>query len=83
MCLSFAVLNLQKAPAVAFKLEGKLEDGEVPDFMGATHSPTVDQEENVGIVTGNWGCGAFGGDPQLKTMIQWLAASQVIYGLIV
>ncbi|KAK9115349.1 hypothetical protein Syun_022146 [Stephania yunnanensis] len=31
---------------------------------------------NVGIATGNWGCGAFGGDPQLKAVIQWLAASQ-------
>jgi hypothetical protein len=27
------------------------------------------------IVTGNWGCGAFGGDLQLKAMIQWMAAS--------
>lgn len=35
-------------------------------------------EDNFGIVTGNWGCGAFGGDPELKTIIQWLAASQVI-----
>ncbi|KAL9432133.1 hypothetical protein AB3S75_027202 [Citrus x aurantiifolia] len=29
-----------------------------------------------GIATGNWGCGAFGGDPELKAIIQWLAASQ-------
>lgn len=27
------------------------------------------------IATGNWGCGVFGGDPQLKALIQWLAAS--------
>ncbi|XP_074657360.1 uncharacterized protein LOC141910566 [Tubulanus polymorphus] len=27
------------------------------------------------IATGNWGCGAFGGDPQLKAIIQWIAAS--------
>ncbi|KAK9106128.1 hypothetical protein Scep_022972 [Stephania cephalantha] len=33
---------------------------------------------NVGIATGNWGCGAFGGDPQLKAVIQWLAASQAL-----
>ena len=33
--------------------------------------------EVVGIATGNWGCGAFGGDPELKCIIQWLAASQV------
>ncbi|KAL4193838.1 hypothetical protein AMTRI_Chr06g178920 [Amborella trichopoda] len=34
--------------------------------------------ENVGIATGNWGCGAFGGDHELKSMIQWLAASQAL-----
>jgi len=32
----------------------------------------------IGVVTGNWGCGAFGGDPEVKAIIQWLAASQVI-----
>ncbi|KAL4631778.1 hypothetical protein ACB092_04G002800 [Castanea dentata] len=36
------------------------------------------EDNNVGIVTGNWGCGAFGGDPELKTIIQWLAASQAL-----
>ncbi|PAA84612.1 hypothetical protein BOX15_Mlig002907g4, partial [Macrostomum lignano] len=30
-----------------------------------------------GVVTGNWGCGAFGGDPQLKSLLQWLVASQL------
>ena len=28
------------------------------------------------VATGNWGCGAFGGDPHLKFLIQLLAASQ-------
>ena len=27
------------------------------------------------VATGNWGCGAFGGDKQLKTLVQWMAAS--------
>ena len=27
------------------------------------------------FATGNWGCGVFGGDSQLKAIIQWLAAS--------
>ncbi|KNA08296.1 hypothetical protein SOVF_163820, partial [Spinacia oleracea] len=33
-------------------------------------------ESNVGVATGNWGCGIFGGDAQLKSMIQWVSASQ-------
>jgi poly(ADP-ribose) glycohydrolase len=28
------------------------------------------------IATGNWGCGVFGGDPELKSIIQWLACSR-------
>ena len=28
------------------------------------------------IATGNWGCGAFGGDPRLKLVLQLAAASQ-------
>ncbi|KAF4360299.1 hypothetical protein F8388_020590 [Cannabis sativa] len=39
------------------------------------HLPLKNQDD-IGIATGNWGCGAFGGDPELKTIIQWLAASQ-------
>ena len=27
------------------------------------------------FATGNWGCGVFGGDPKLKALIQWAAAS--------
>jgi poly(ADP-ribose) glycohydrolase len=27
------------------------------------------------FATGNWGCGAFGGDPRLKSLLQWIAAS--------
>lgn len=38
-----------------------------------------DANANVGIATGNWGCGIFGGDPQIKCMIQWMAASQVLH----
>ena len=27
------------------------------------------------VATGNWGCGCFRGDPQLKLLIQWIAAT--------
>ncbi|TPV93560.1 MAG: hypothetical protein B7733_19990 [Myxococcales bacterium FL481] len=33
-------------------------------------------EPPTDIATGNWGCGAFGGDVRLKSLIQWLAASR-------
>lgn len=29
------------------------------------------------VTTGNWGCGAFGGDVRMKFIIQWLACSLV------
>ncbi|KAI3927299.1 hypothetical protein MKW98_008001 [Papaver atlanticum] len=37
-----------------------------------------DVKDDIGIATGNWGCGAFAGDPELKAMLQWLAASQAL-----
>jgi Poly (ADP-ribose) glycohydrolase (PARG) len=30
---------------------------------------------NLAVATGNWGCGAFLGDPALKAVLQWMAAS--------
>ena len=30
---------------------------------------------NASVATGNWGCGAFGGSIQLKSLLQWIAAS--------
>ena len=32
-------------------------------------------DEKSPVASGNWGCGAFGGNKELKTLIQWLAAS--------
>ena len=29
----------------------------------------------MAVATGNWGCGAFGGEPHLKALLQWMAAS--------
>ncbi|KOB75785.1 Poly(Adp-ribose) glycohydrolase [Operophtera brumata] len=29
-----------------------------------------------GVATGNWGCGAFGGSPQLKSLVQMMACAQ-------
>lgn len=34
------------------------------------------RKHEADVATGNWGCGAFNGDPQFKLLIQWLAASE-------
>jgi len=31
--------------------------------------------DSLAFASGNWGCGAFGGDPQLKFLLQWMACS--------
>ncbi|KAK7253129.1 hypothetical protein RIF29_37582 [Crotalaria pallida] len=56
--------------------EGKISNHEFRNSQNDYHR--IEQENNIGIATGNWGCGAFGGDPELKTIIQWLAASQAL-----
>ncbi|XP_052245457.1 uncharacterized protein LOC127854454 isoform X2 [Dreissena polymorpha] len=39
------------------------------------HMSNLRRKHGRPITTGNWGCGAFGGDPHLKSLIQWMAAS--------
>ncbi|GLE10442.1 hypothetical protein PINS_up022543 [Pythium insidiosum] len=34
------------------------------------------------VASGNWGCGVFGGDPELKFLIQWLAATAASRSLV-
>ena len=48
-------------------------------YCGFSHSISSDDPisgEMVPIATGNWGCGAFGGDREMKTLLQWMAASR-------
>ncbi|KAL6636533.1 hypothetical protein ACP70R_024105 [Stipagrostis hirtigluma subsp. patula] len=40
--------------------------------------PSISSDEYIGVSTGNWGCGAFGGNPEMKSMVQWIAASQAL-----
>ncbi|CAI9268918.1 unnamed protein product [Lactuca saligna] len=47
-------------------------------FKDDENSDVKFEEDEIGIVSGNWGCGAFGGDPEIKAILQWLAASQAL-----
>lgn len=49
----------------------------VQDSHNKDNFPSINSNEYIGVSTGNWGCGAFGGNPEIKSMIQWIAASQV------
>ena len=42
-------------------------------FMNSDATTTCGKP--MAVATGTWGCGAFGGDKQLKALLQWLAAS--------
>ena len=46
-------------------------------YSGFTNGVGGDAQTLTPVATGNWGCGVFGGDKALKTLIQWLAASRV------
>ncbi|KAL8450934.1 hypothetical protein Emag_003040 [Eimeria magna] len=62
---------------------------ELQKVCAALHLPLLQDEETAAaattrketlsllrpFTTGNWGCGFFGGDPQLKFLLQWIGAS--------
>ncbi len=43
-------------------------------FRGVQSDPDFEESKSF-IVTGNWGCGMFGGKPEIKILVQWIAAS--------
>eukprot|EP01084_Bolivina_argentea_P266810 452706_1 len=50
----------------------------IKSYVGFSCDDNILQHKySNGIATGNWGCGIFGGDPQLKFMLQWISASLV------
>ena len=72
---------MDEAPStsVEIALNGEESVNQVIRYSGKKDSWCEDPEVKIGIATGNWGCGAFGGDPEINTIVQWLAASQVIF----
>lgn len=44
-------------------------------YCGFVSTCTTTSGHQCAVATGNWGCGAFGGEPRLKAILQWMAAS--------
>uniref|UniRef100_A0A803KTY3 poly(ADP-ribose) glycohydrolase n=1 Tax=Chenopodium quinoa TaxID=63459 RepID=A0A803KTY3_CHEQI len=73
----FMDANMSKIQATLIEGCGTSVDTDEAEATQCMDSKLQVHHSDVGIATGNWGCGAFGGDPEVKTVIQWLAASQV------
>eukprot|EP00929_Paragymnodinium_shiwhaense_P055143 TRINITY_DN27658_c0_g1_i5.p2 TRINITY_DN27658_c0_g1~~TRINITY_DN27658_c0_g1_i5.p2 ORF type:complete len:171 (+),score=15.74 TRINITY_DN27658_c0_g1_i5:1130-1642(+) len=67
--------------ALQYPGEGQYEEAQIlrelrKVYTACLGDPSEDSgARQSGFATGNWGCGVFGGDPQLKSLIQWLAAA--------
>jgi poly(ADP-ribose) glycohydrolase len=73
---AFDALELQDEESAAEQFSVRLMKREIVKAFAAFSG---DERELRGrypaVATGNWGCGAFGGDVQLKILLQWIAAS--------
>ncbi|MBA2538379.1 MAG: hypothetical protein H0V17_01985 [Deltaproteobacteria bacterium] len=68
--------NLQYLEPAVLRELGKARAGFArDDHATGVAAPGVAAPRNRAIATGNWGCGAFHGDPPHKAVLQWLAAS--------
>ena len=56
-------------PARQFTEEAMLRE------LGKARAGWARDARMLPVATGNWGCGAFLGDPMLKAIVQWIAAS--------
>ncbi|KAJ8774097.1 hypothetical protein K2173_009528 [Erythroxylum novogranatense] len=78
-CIPRINFLLNEAPSTFANMEmNEVSTNGGSSYTNEKGQTCLDQEDDIGVATGNWGCGAFRGDPQLKTIIQWLAASQAL-----
>ncbi|CAK9135432.1 unnamed protein product [Ilex paraguariensis] len=69
-------LLIDDATSTSAETDERIAGGQLTSNFEEKGNRYLEHEDEIGVVTGNWGCGAFGGDPELKATIQWLAASQ-------
>ncbi|XP_053213629.1 poly(ADP-ribose) glycohydrolase-like [Panonychus citri] len=50
----------------------------VKSFTGFMETEEIQESNRCAVATGNWGCGVYRGDPQVKCLIQWIAASMAL-----
>ncbi|GKT35763.1 Poly(ADP-ribose) glycohydrolase like protein [Aduncisulcus paluster] len=65
--------NFCENPMVSSKKNPELTNLEIFDRSTPSHDKNAIRLFNLPIMGGRWGCGAFGGDPQVKSAIQMLA----------
>ncbi|CAA7027327.1 unnamed protein product [Microthlaspi erraticum] len=66
----------QYKPECLLRETNKAFSGFLHVCKNQSNGQCTDHEEGVGVATGNWGCGAYGGDPEIKSLLQWIAVSQ-------
>jgi poly(ADP-ribose) glycohydrolase len=44
-------------------------------FRGVPDDTFFEESGKLKVITGKWGCGIFDGIPEVKLLIQWIAAS--------
>ncbi|KAJ4816318.1 hypothetical protein LUZ62_028884 [Rhynchospora pubera] len=69
-------LTVDKAEIFCNSTEKQNKKGNKNGNKKESDNENLNANALVGIATGNWECREFGGNPQIRFMIQWIAASQ-------
>ncbi|KAJ3357006.1 hypothetical protein HDU83_009176 [Entophlyctis luteolus] len=72
----FNVLAIDATMTRHFEIPQVLRDLNKAVAVFTVDTPVNSSEDDKAIVTGHWGCGAFGGEKTHKFVQQWLAASE-------
>ena len=76
-CVNIVAMDAVVAGYDGNEFSPQLKDRDINKAFAAFSATTsMDKaNEKTPVASGNWGCGAFRGNKELKTLIQWIAAS--------